>query len=121
MMVGAGRHDLKDWPKAVDAGHHRADLAELIAAISCLDAVVGPDLAMLHLAGALGRSGAVACHRPWAWANREGRSRWYPTLRVVTRSRPGSWDDAVAALRTEVARLVAQGGAPGLAGAAAPR
>jgi len=123
LMVDEGRHELKDWPEAIDAGRHLADFAQMIALIANLDAVIGPDVAMLHIAGALGRPGVAAagCHRPWAWANREGHSLWYPTLRVATQSQPGAWDAVVEALRAEVVRLTAEGPAPAPGDADAPR
>lgn len=122
-MTDAGRHDLKDWPEAIDAGRHFTDFAQMIALIANLDVVIGPDVAMLHIACALGRPGVVAagCHRPWAWANQDGRSLWYPTLRVATQSQPGAWDAVVETLRAEVLRLTADGPVHAPGDAHAPR
>ncbi len=109
LMVGRHRHALAGWPEAVDAGLHIHGFADMIAAIANLDLVIGPDLAPLHIAGALGRPGAVAVgvHRPWHWASEGERALWFPTLRVVRQARLGEWDVVVARLRE-----VASSGAP---------
>lgn len=101
LMVGRYRHALADWPNAIDAGDHFAGFADMIAVIGNLDFVLGPDTAPLHIAGALGRPGAiaVATHRPWYWAGEGERALWYPSLQLVRQSRIGRWDEVVARLR----------------------
>ncbi len=101
LMIGRHRHALAGWPEAVDAGRHIHGFADMIAAIANLDLVIGPDLAPLHIAGALGRPGAVAVgvHRPWHWASEGDRALWFPTLRVVRQARLGEWEAVVARLR----------------------
>jgi tetratricopeptide (TPR) repeat protein len=84
----AGRHQqalpfvlnaLKNEPDhadALDAGRHLDGFDQMIALIANLDAVIGPDVSALHLAGALGRPGFVALPPgfPWYWAARDARS-----------------------------------------------
>ncbi|GJD35175.1 tetratricopeptide repeat protein [Methylobacterium aerolatum] len=105
LMTGDGRHALAGWPEAIDAGVRFGGFADMIAAVSQLDAVIGPDTAATHLAGALGRPGAAAvgAHQPWCWASREDRALWYPSLRVVRQTRPGDWSGVAEALRAACA------------------
>ena len=105
LMTGQGRHALAGWPEAVDAGVRIEGFADMIAAISQLDGVIGPDTAATHLAGALGRPGAAAvgAHQPWCWASRGDHALWYPTLTVVRQTRPGDWSGIVEPLRAACA------------------
>lgn len=98
LMAGAARHDLKDWPEAVDAGLHLDGFDDMLAAIAELDLIVGPDVSALHLAGALGRPGLVILPAgfPWYWAAREGRSLWYPSVEVVLQQAVGRWQEPFA-------------------------
>lgn len=114
LMMGAGRHALARWPEALDAGFRLAGFADMIAAIACLDYIIGPDTAATHLAGAVGLPGmaAVGAHQPWHWASRGERALWYPTLRIARQTRPGDWSAVVAALRAACASVVADLGNP---------
>ncbi|MBE7244411.1 MAG: hypothetical protein INR63_05630, partial [Actinomycetospora chiangmaiensis] len=114
LMTGEGRHALARWPEAIDAGVRLAGFADMIAAIACLDYVIGPDTAATHLAGAMGVPGmaALGAHQPWHWASRGERALWYPTLRVARQTRPGDWSTVVAALRGACAFVIAEGGGP---------
>jgi hypothetical protein len=93
LVVGPARHQLRNWPKAIDGGVHFDDPADMIAAISCLDAVVGTDCLPLHLAGALGIPGVAfaPCGYPWYFAAEADRSIWYPSLRIIRQAAPGQW------------------------------
>lgn len=108
LMGGRGRHDLRDWPTAVDAGPHLQDLEDLIGAVSCLDVVIGPDITHLHVCGALGRPGVaiVPAGLPWYWANAAGRSIWYPSIEVVRQDKVGHWDAAMRQIGERLARLL---------------
>ncbi|WP_449411580.1 tetratricopeptide repeat protein [Methylobacterium komagatae] len=114
LMMGEGRHALARWPEALDAGLRLEGFADMIAAVACLDYIIGPDTAATHLAGAVGRPGmaAVGAHQPWHWASRGERALWYPTLRVARQTRPGDWSAVVAALRGACASIVADFGDP---------
>ncbi|WP_454915555.1 tetratricopeptide repeat protein [Xanthobacter sediminis] len=109
------RRQLATHPAIVDAGAQFADSRDLAAAVAQLDLTVGADGLALHVAGALGREGVVAVppHLPWAWAHREGRSLWYPTLRVARQPVPGNWVQALAEVRSTVQPdMVRDGAAP---------
>jgi hypothetical protein len=100
LVFDNARHQLRDWPKAIDGGVHFSDPSDMIAAISCLDMVVATDGLPLHIAGALGVPGValVACGYPWYLAAGGDRSIWYPSLRIIRQAAPGSWDDVLAQL-----------------------
>jgi hypothetical protein len=79
------RADLADDGAVLDAGAKFRDAKDLVAAVAATDFVVSADGLPAHVAGALGRPGLVIvpAARPWAWAQREGRALWYPSLRVA--------------------------------------
>ncbi|WP_024508457.1 tetratricopeptide repeat protein [Bradyrhizobium sp. ARR65] len=97
LMTDARRHDMKRWSRPIDAGVHIECLAELIAAIANLDAVVGPDSLAIHVAGALGVPGVVFVPRgyPWYWAQADGKPLWYPSFGVIVQERFGQWSGAI--------------------------
>jgi hypothetical protein len=114
LVFDNARHQLRDWPKAIDGGVHFDDPGDMIAAISCLDMVVGTDGLPLHIAGALGVPGValVACGYPWYLAASSERSIWYPSLRVIRQASAGSWEDVLRQL-PEALRVIASGPGPG--------
>ncbi len=75
------------------------DFAETAAALERLDAVIGVDTAVPHLAGALGRPGCLllAAHSDWRWGVGDECPPWYPTLRLFRQESPGTWGPAVRA------------------------
>lgn len=108
LVFDQGRSQLGAYPAIVDAGVHFTDSRDLVAAVAQLDLVVGSDGLAMHVAGALGREGVVAVSslQPWGWAQRDGRSLWYPSIQVVRQPAPGSWDTAHAVLASAVREKV---------------
>ncbi len=115
LMTGEARHRLAAWPEAVDAGRHIGNFDDMIAAVSNLDFVVGPDVAALHLTGALGRLGcvAVAAAQPWCWASSNGQSLWYPSMKVAIQTRAADWSVPLSSLRQAVNAIREQQGIEG--------
>ncbi len=91
------RRQLASWPKVIDAGAQIRGAADLIAAISCLDAVVATDGLPLHVTGALGIPGIalIPCGYPWYFAADGNRSIWYRSLLVARQASPADWDSAL--------------------------
>lgn len=109
LMTGQARHDLAAWPEAIDAGRHMDGFDEMIGAIANLDAVIGPDVTALHLAGALGRPGfvVVPAGYPWYWAAQDGHSLWYPSIEVMPQEQPGQWSQVIADLHQRLSQRFA--------------
>ncbi|MEP9377954.1 tetratricopeptide repeat protein [Aquabacter sp. CN5-332] len=104
LVFDQGRSQLSAYPAIVDAGMNFTDSRDLAAAVAQLDLVVGSDGLAMHVAGALGREAVIAAPslQPWVWAQRDGRSVWYPTIQVVRQPAPGSWDTVLATLASVV-------------------
>jgi hypothetical protein len=79
------------------------DLEGVLAAIHQCDAVVTISNTTAHMAGAMGKPVFLllpyAAGRLWYWHSREGRSLWYPSIRVFRQVRPGDWSEPLEGLR----------------------
>ena len=82
--------------RAVDLAPELDDLADAAAAIAALDLLIGVDTALVHLAGAIGRSALLLLARAvdWRWAGTGETSIWYRSLRLLRQEpdRPGDWE-----------------------------
>jgi hypothetical protein len=89
----------------LNAEDRLAQIFDTAALIAYADLVVTADTMVAHLAGALGRRGAVLlkCEADWRWESGE-RSSWYPTLRLFRQVGSGDWGSALGALRAALAR-----------------
>lgn len=103
------RHQLAEAPFIIDAGCHFTDLGDLAAALAEVDALVGPDGLALHVAGAMQRPGAVLVqpNTPWYWCERDGRSVWYPSVRVMKSGAIGHWAERCGDLEAGLADFLA--------------
>ncbi|MFM7706952.1 MAG: hypothetical protein ACKO9D_02850, partial [Gammaproteobacteria bacterium] len=79
----------------------REDIDGLAALIDVCDAVVTTSNVTVHMAGALGKPGAVlvphAKGRPWYWHEGDARSLWYPSLGLFCQDEPSDWSRPIAA------------------------
>jgi ADP-heptose:LPS heptosyltransferase len=79
----------------------REDIDGLTALIDACDTVVTTSNVTVHLAGALGKTGAVlvphARGRPWYWHEGDGRSLWYPTLELFPQDESSDWSRPIGA------------------------
>lgn len=87
------RHQLAAMPGILDAGVHFGGLSDLAGVLAEVDAIVGPDGVALHMAGAMGRPGAVLVqpNAAWYWHAKDEFSVWYPSINVLRTGRVGHW------------------------------
>lgn len=102
------RHQLRSWREIIDAGVHFKGLDDLAAVLAEVDAVIGPDGLALHMAGAMGRPGALLSQPapPWYWYAGEGTSFWYPSLAVLKTATFGNWQTLMPGLRPDLDTLL---------------
>jgi tetratricopeptide (TPR) repeat protein len=86
-------------------------LLDTAAVIMNLDLVVTSDTMVAHLAGALARPTFVALRRTpdWRWLLDREDTPWYPTMRLFRQSENGVWQDVIARIADECAKLVERG------------
>jgi len=76
-----------------------SDIDGLLALIDVCDVVITIDNLTAHLAGSIGKQGAVLIPRGgarhWYWGS-EAKSFWYPSLQPILQREPGSWESAIA-------------------------
>lgn len=89
------------WAAAIaDLSPVLSDFAATAAAIAEMDAVVAADTAVLHLAGAMGKStaGLIPYVPDFRWLLGRPDSPWYPTMRLFRQPAPGDWETPIAAV-----------------------
>jgi Flp pilus assembly protein TadD len=90
--LGVSIHDIK----GVDLYD---DLEGLLAVIAACEIIVTCSNTTAHLAGALGKETLlllpVGNAKFWYWHNIEGKSLWYPSVRVFPQKSPGDWSDPI--------------------------
>jgi hypothetical protein len=64
---------------------HDADFHDTAALVQTLDEVISVDTSVAHVAGALGKPCLTIkpAAPEWRWIERNGRSAWYPAMRVI--------------------------------------
>ncbi|NKN36411.1 tetratricopeptide repeat protein [Agrobacterium sp. a22-2] len=111
------RHQLAFMPDILDAGVHFGGLSDLAGVLAEIDAIIGPDGVALHMAGAMGRPGAVLVqpNAAWYWHAKDEFALWYPSIRVLRTGKVGHWsavlDDVRQGLVDFLAALPASGAA----------
>jgi len=73
----------------IDAAAAISDWDDTAAVVSLLDRVVTVDTALAHLAGAMARpvTTLLPFAPDWRWGASGESTRWYPSMRLVRRSR----------------------------------
>jgi tetratricopeptide (TPR) repeat protein len=84
---------------------------ETAAVIQNLDLVITADVAVAHLAGALGVPVWVAlCFVPdWRWQLEREDSPWYPTMRLFRQKERGNWAEVFTRITAALQQRLAQG------------
>ncbi|GJH30135.1 glycosyltransferase family 9 protein [Caballeronia novacaledonica] len=80
-------------------------LAQSVAIIDRLDAFVGNDGGLSHIAGALGKRCYLFLNQvaEWRYERDPHRTPWYPTMQLVRARRLGDWNDVVRKLQQHLA------------------
>jgi len=93
--------ELVHWQDALD------DYDRTAALVASLDVVVSVCTAVIHLAGALGKSTLVmAPYSPeWRYGIAAAQMPWYPAVRVERQSVRGDWTPVIEAVRSHIAQL----------------
>ena len=80
-------------------------LAQSASIIDRLDAFVGNDGGLSHLAGALGKRSYLFLNQvaDWRYEREPHHTAWYPSTRLVRAPRLGDWADVVRNLRNQIA------------------
>jgi len=89
---------LLHWPEAL------ADYEHTAALICALDLTLSVCTAVIHLAGALGRSVLImAPHCPeWRYGIAGEATPWYPSARILRQPEPGAWSPVIAAVHARL-------------------
>lgn len=104
----SAREQLKDEEQIIDAGAHFRDLHDLTALLDACDLVIGPDSIPIHIAGSLGKPGIVLLDpaHPWYWHSVDGRSTWYPSIRVLKTRRFGHWVETLPEVAADINQVI---------------
>ena len=96
--------DLRPWDPMEDV----TDFSQTAAIVNDLDLVVGVDTSVVHLAGAMGKPVWILSRYDgcWRWLAGRDDSPWYPSARLFRQTRPGAWDEVIAALAQALSQLV---------------
>ncbi|MBL6945892.1 MAG: tetratricopeptide repeat protein [Rhodospirillales bacterium] len=80
------------------------DFSDSAATVSCLDLVIAPDTAIVHLAGALGKPvwTLLPFVADWRWMADREDSPWYPSMRLFRQQSPGDWAGVVERVKKEL-------------------
>lgn len=78
----------------------REDLEGVAAIIASCDLIVTISNTVAHMAGAIGRPTLLllprVAGRIWYWSEVDGRSLWYPSVRILRQSIQGDWREPLA-------------------------
>ncbi len=95
-----------DWTREL------ADFADTAALIDRMDLVISVDIAVAHLAGAMGKQVWIMLPfaADWRWMLNRDDSPWYPTIRLFRQRSIGDWGDVVRRVGEALRERVTRGG-----------
>jgi tetratricopeptide (TPR) repeat protein len=102
-------HDAEVLQRHPEIRHFGQDFANGAAILALLDLVISVDTALAHLAGALAKPVWIPlpAFPDWRWLLERKDSPWYPTARLFRQTSPGSWDDVIERMASELAACAA--------------
>jgi hypothetical protein len=110
LQGGRARQEPKPHPNLRDAACFGDGILRLAALISQLDLVITVDTLAAHLAGVLDKPTWVLLQHAadWRWMLERSDSPWYTSLRLFRQPSPGDWQTALACIRRQLARWLAE-------------
>ncbi|MGI4900987.1 MAG: tetratricopeptide repeat protein [Janthinobacterium lividum] len=92
------------YPTLRNLGPALGDFADTAALAAQLDGLISIDTAFAHLAGAMGLPAWLLLSQPadWRWSAATDAVTWYPRLRIIRQTKPGAWQDVIAALAEQL-------------------
>lgn len=92
----------------VSVGDKLRDFADAAAVIDGLDVLISVDTAYAHLAAAMGKPTVLllGIASDWRWMIGRSDSPWYPSVTILRKQTPTSWDDPVSAAALLARQLI---------------
>ncbi|MGD8763718.1 MAG: hypothetical protein PVG87_15520 [Desulfobacteraceae bacterium] len=106
---GAGGVYQIESPFKVDnLGEELGDFGDTAAVLENLDLLISVDTAVVHLAGAMGKTvWTLLPYAPdWRWQRNRDDSPWYPTMRLYRQPAIGDWASVFEKVADDLQRLV---------------
>jgi tetratricopeptide (TPR) repeat protein len=91
-----------------DLSPYLKDFNDTAEALEYLDLLISVDTSIIHLAGAMGKTGwlLVPYNPDWRWLMNREDSPWYPSLRLFRQKIAGDWDDVLQRIRHQLDSLI---------------
>lgn len=107
LQFGPNRPDPINLP-LLDFSDSVTDFSDSAALVCGLDLVVTIDSAVAHLAGALNVPVCLLLpwNPDWRWMHDRQDSVWYPSMRIYRQPAPGSWNEVIGKVATDLEGLV---------------
>lgn len=93
LQIGAHAADIDDLPADLRSRLFapltaQADFYDTACLVRALDEVITVDTSVAHVSGAVGQRGMIIkpAAPEWRWIERDGKSPWYPEMRLVEQS-----------------------------------
>jgi len=85
-------------------GDQLVDFADTAALLEQIDRVVTVDTSVGHVAAAIGKPVwlLLPYNSDWRWLLNRSDTPWYPTVRLIRQSQPGSWDEVLERAKLEL-------------------
>jgi ADP-heptose:LPS heptosyltransferase len=87
------------------------DIDSLVALIDSCSYIVTTSNTTAHLSGALGKETLLllpfSVGKFWYWHHQEGRSIWYPSVRIFQQKQDGDWSEPIKQIKTLLEEKIA--------------